>query len=812
MFTWTSNQNAPELPPYSLYLKSGVSSTNFDMSGFDLRQWVKDYLVYLNVNIWDSSAQGVCTPCAGISIPSCYTNPTNVYNNTGSVSITASGQTWLFSSSGILTVPGSIMFPNGTSISSGISGTTNYLSKFSVTSPFLVDSLLYDTGTAVIVNGTSALTIPTIENASTATGLTTTSRFAVNHPTKSVLSAQVFDGSENTRLGLFVNFTDKIMGLGATASSTLYPFVHYMSLYRVSTIFSNGNYQFRTASSGTTFTDAGYKVDVQGTFRAASSVTFSGIPSAITSTVLYYNTGTGIVSYGTISGGTGGSSFYQTTQRNSVSVTQRDKNNFSSEFSVTDNSGNNSSDIALSAITWSKVTNTPSSLTAYGIVSGDTMFDNKYSPVVLTTKGDLFTYSTTAARLGVGANATMLIADSAATTGNKWVALSGDMTIDVNGLTSIGALKVTNAMLAGSIDLTSKVTNILPIANGGTSFSGYTAGDLIYASSATALSKLGIGSNGQYLSVVSGIPAWATLTAMTNPMTTSGDTIYGGTGGTPTRLALGTQNYFYQAGANAPAWFNLFGTANTFTEIQSITKTQASVFYGATITNPTSTGALGSRGAGIKMIDNTTNGYVYINNGTAGSGQDKTLSLVSDVAMYFYSGAVNGNSTANFYWSSTNGDSSMRYLSSASNPKTLLELVNANGGSTYVELRLNAGAAPVSLMSKSSALGINNPSPTSTFHISGSFACNFISKSTNYTLTGSDYSVECVSSITITLPTAVGIAGREYEIINSSTATVTIATTASQTISGASTKTLATQWSGYRVRSNGTNWLINGTF
>ncbi len=48
------------------------------------------------------------------------------------------------------------------------------------------------------------------------------------------------------------------------------------------------------------------------------------------------------------------------------------------------------------------------------------------------------------------------------------VTISGDVTIDNVGATTIGASKVTNSMLAGSIDLTSKVTGALPVANGGT--------------------------------------------------------------------------------------------------------------------------------------------------------------------------------------------------------------------------------------------------------------------------------------------------------------------------------------------------------
>jgi hypothetical protein len=43
----------------------------------------------------------------------------------------------------------------------------------------------------------------------------------------------------------------------------------------------------------------------------------------------------------------------------------------------------------------------------------------------LTTKGDLFTFSTVDARLGVGANGTVLTADSAEATGLKWAAPAG---------------------------------------------------------------------------------------------------------------------------------------------------------------------------------------------------------------------------------------------------------------------------------------------------------------------------------------------------------------------------------------------------
>jgi hypothetical protein len=69
-------------------------------------------------------------------------------------------------------------------------------------------------------------------------------------------------------------------------------------------------------------------------------------------------------------------------------------------------------------------------------------------------------------------------------------ALTGDVTTSAGGLaTTIGAGKVTNSMLAGSIDLTSKVTGALPVANGGTgaaTLTGYIKGTGTTAMTASA--------------------------------------------------------------------------------------------------------------------------------------------------------------------------------------------------------------------------------------------------------------------------------------------------------------------------------------
>jgi hypothetical protein len=79
------------------------------------------------------------------------------------------------------------------------------------------------------------------------------------------------------------------------------------------------------------------------------------------------------------------------------------------------------------------------------ITSGSVTAWSYVQPLIspLTTKGDLLTYSTSNSRLGVGADATIFMADSSQTTGNKWIALSGDATIATSGAITLANTAVT---------------------------------------------------------------------------------------------------------------------------------------------------------------------------------------------------------------------------------------------------------------------------------------------------------------------------------------------------------------------------------
>ena len=76
--------------------------------------------------------------------------------------------------------------------------------------------------------------------------------------------------------------------------------------------------------------------------------------------------------------------------------------------------------------------------------------------------------------------------------------LSGDVSMNNLGVTSIGTGKVTNGMLAGNIDLSSKVSNVLAITNGGTGISSLTNHALLVGGS--TLGFLSPGSAGNILS------------------------------------------------------------------------------------------------------------------------------------------------------------------------------------------------------------------------------------------------------------------------------------------------------------------------
>src|ERR1700686_4062801 len=106
---------------------------------------------------------------------------------------------------------------------------------------------------------------------------------------------------------------------------------------------------------------------------------------------------------------------------------------------------------------------------------------------------------------------------------------------------------------------------------------------------------------------------------LVNPMTTAGDIIYGGTSGVPTRLAIGTSGQVLTVVAGIPGWST--PSAGTVTTVSVVTSSGAS----GSISNPTTTPSITLSFATQSSGDNSTNvattAFVVtaINNAIAGS-------------------------------------------------------------------------------------------------------------------------------------------------------------------------------------------------
>ena len=84
--------------------------------------------------------------------------------------------------------------------------------------------------------------------------------------------------------------------------------------------------------------------------------------------------------------------------------------------------------------------------------------------------------------------------------GNTLAVQVDDSSIEINSDTlRVKASGITNAMLAGSIDLTAKVTGTLPVANGGTGAASLTANRLLLSNGTSAISVLAAGTAGQVM-------------------------------------------------------------------------------------------------------------------------------------------------------------------------------------------------------------------------------------------------------------------------------------------------------------------------
>jgi hypothetical protein len=225
------------------------------------------------------------------------------------------------------------------------------------------------------------------------------------------------------------------------------------------------------------------------------------------------------------------------------------------------------------------------------------------------------------------------LTNSSVTVGTTAISLGGS-SLTLGGLTSVtvtqdptSALQLATKQYVDSIGATYTGTapinvtgtvislDTVPIASGGTGLTSFTAGDIPYYTSGTALSKLGIGANTYLLTSNGSAPGWTnpssvTVGAATTATTatnvaggTTGALLYQSGSGATTNLALGTTNYVVTAGASAPQY-----VAQSTLNVGSATNLSG----GIASQIPYQTGA-----GATSFISNGTAGQVLLSNGTS---------------------------------------------------------------------------------------------------------------------------------------------------------------------------------------------------
>ena len=261
---------------------------------------------------------------------------------------------------------------------------------------------------------------------------------------------------------------------------------------------------------------------------------------------------------------------------------------------------------------------------------------------------------------------------------NAISASGGGTVTSVDGSGGTTGLTLTGGAITAAGTLTLGGT-LIP-ANGGTGQTAYTVGDILYASSTTALSKLGIGSTGQVLKVTGGVPAWAADANAGGTVTSivAGTGLTGGTITTSGTIAVdyaGTNNFILEAqdlsGTNIEDGFKIlysdtsndvsFGnvsdlpfTDNVGTVTSVATGNANTITIGGTAAAPTvaaNTAAIAASGTNLATADQintfvTDFGYSTtvgtVTNVTAGEGIRITgTSTVTPAIGVLYTGATN---------------------------------------------------------------------------------------------------------------------------------------------------------------------------
>lgn len=190
-----------------------------------------------------------------------------------------------------------------------------------------------------------------------------------------------------------------------------------------------------------------------------------------------------------------------------------------------------------------------------------------------------------------------------------------------------------------------------PTTAGGTGLTSYTAGDLPYYASGSALSKLAIGANTYLLASNGTAPTWVAPSSISIGTASN---LAGGAGGSvpyqssannTTFLAIGTSNYILTSSGTAPQWTQYLSIAQGGTNATSFTAVSGSIsgltyYNGTSVTNSSTVTDVGYDTTNLNVV---ARGYALSANGIiTESTTSRTLSA-SDNGKVIY--CTNGSTT-----------------------------------------------------------------------------------------------------------------------------------------------------------------------
>jgi hypothetical protein len=170
-----------------------------------------------------------------------------------------------------------------------------------------------------------------------------------------------------------------------------------------------------------------------------------------------------------------------------------------------------------------------------------------------------------------------------------------------------------------------------------------TTGDVIYSSPGSTPVRLGIGSTGEGLAVVAGIPAWTP--SATSTLTTTGDMLYASAANTLANRAVGTTGQVLTVAGGVPTWATPASSSPasasaTVATLQTTTSTSYTDLStaGPAVTITTGTKALVLINSTLYKSNTGSNGYV----GFAVSGAT-TIAASDTTAMNWNNQAYSNN-------------------------------------------------------------------------------------------------------------------------------------------------------------------------